>query len=73
MVCSVLGYEASLQLGFNWLISIFLHNLAVIPDWSWEEVSVASTHSSAIVDLPSSQSFRILALTFGSLNHLWVF
>ena len=28
----------------------FLHNLVVIPDWSWEEVSVKSIHSSAILD-----------------------
>ena len=30
---------------------LFLYNLAVIPDWSWEEVSVASTYSSAILGL----------------------
>ena len=33
----------------------FLYNLVIIPDWSWEDVSVASTYSSAILD-PDSVS-----------------
>ena len=36
-------------------LGCFFHNLVVIPDWSWEEVSVASTYSSAILDLPFVQ------------------
>ena len=35
---------------------LFLHNLVVIPDSSWEEVSVASIYSSAI--LPSQFLFQ---------------
>ena len=30
---------------------IFLYNLVVIPDWSWEEVNLNSAYSSAILDL----------------------
>ena len=43
------GYKCSLSLVFSCLFQWFLHNLVVIPDWSWEEVSVASTHSSTIL------------------------
>ena len=48
---SVLGYKASLPLlfcCFFWMISLqFSCNS---PDWSWEEVNVASTYSSAVLD-----------------------
>ena len=50
-VSSVCGYQSFLSLVFScpgW----FIHNLVVILDLSWEEVSVTSTHSSTILDLP---------------------
>ena len=35
----------------------FLHHLVVIPDWSWMEVSVASTHSHFLLLLSVGGSF----------------
>ena len=46
------GIKASIQLVFSWLFRIIFYNLVVIPEWSWEEVSVASTYSSTILNLP---------------------
>ena len=48
---SVHGYKASLQLVFSWFSGCFFYHLVVIADWSWKEVSVASTYSSAMLDL----------------------
>ena len=40
---SVRGYKASVKLLFNWLFRmIVLYSVTVTPDWSWEDVSVAS-------------------------------
>ena len=48
---SVLGYKASLQLVFSWLFMMIYLQFSLIPDWSWEELSVVSIYSSAILDL----------------------
>ena len=72
----VVGYEpcpASVPLviwntSFQDLSSLsgcFLYSLVAIPDWSWEEVSVASTYSSAILDL-TLINFKTLFKVFHS-------
>ena len=40
----------------------FLYSLIVIPDWSWEEVSVASTYSSIILGLSELGFFIVVEL-----------
>ena len=47
---SVCVYKVFLQLLFSWFFQMISLNLVVIPDWSWEEVSVASTYSFAILN-----------------------
>ena len=54
---------------FRW----FLHNLVAIPAWFWEEVSVISTHSSAILDPLGWRSFSVkgqVVNTSGFLGHI---
>ena len=49
----------------------FLYNLVLIPDWSWEEISVASTYSSPILD-PPLWSFWCIVV-FSLLIFCWGF
>ena len=46
----------------------FLYHLVVIPHWSWEDVSVASTYSSAISDVLNLNAALTIHIGFLSLN-----
>ena len=60
---SVLGCKAFHQLMFSWFLRMLSLHLRVIPDWFWEEVSVASTYSSTFLDLYIMFSLQHLVIS----------